>query len=95
LSPTSTTALLKALDTNFALKDLGELHFFLGIEITKNAAGLLLSQGKNAEDLLKRAGMTTCKPINTPLRGCQRTRVLSLDLMTQQAITVSWAAFNI
>jgi hypothetical protein len=72
LSPTSTTALLKALDTNFSLKDLGELHFFLGIEITKNAAGLLLSQGKYAEDLLKRAGMTACKPINTPLYTLER-----------------------
>jgi hypothetical protein len=45
-SPTTTTTLLKALDTDFALKDLGELHFFLGIEVTKNVAGLLLSQGR-------------------------------------------------
>jgi hypothetical protein len=65
-SPTTTTALLKALDIDFTLKDLGELHFFLRIEVTKNAADLLLSQGKSAEDLLKRAGMVTCKHVNTP-----------------------------
>jgi hypothetical protein len=66
-SPTDTTTLLKALDTDFMLKDLGELHFFLSIEVTKNLAGLSLSQGKYVEDLLKIAGMVSCKPINTPL----------------------------
>jgi hypothetical protein len=71
-SPRATTDLLKALDNDFALKDLGELHFFLGIEVTKNAAGLLLSQGKFAEDLLKRAGMTACKPINTSLSTSEK-----------------------
>jgi hypothetical protein len=66
-SPTDTTTLLKALDTDFMLKDLGELHFFLSIEVTKNLAGLSLSHGKYVEDLLKIAGMVSCKPINTPL----------------------------
>jgi hypothetical protein len=66
-SPSATIALLKALDSDFTLKDLGELHFFLDIEVTKNPAGLLLSQGKYAKDLLKRAGMVSCKLVNTLL----------------------------
>jgi hypothetical protein len=34
------------LEKEFALKGLGELHYFLGIEVKKNLDGLVLSQGK-------------------------------------------------
>lgn len=40
---TTTTALLKQLNTNFALKDLGDLHYFLGIEVRKIREGILLT----------------------------------------------------
>ena len=33
------TALLKDLNSEFALKDLGDLHFFLGIEVKINRQG--------------------------------------------------------
>jgi hypothetical protein len=72
LSPAATTTLLKALDIDFALKDLGELHFFLGVEVTTSFAGLLLSQDKCAENLLKRVGMVACKPVNTPLSTSEK-----------------------
>jgi histone deacetylase 1/2 len=61
----ATNALLNDLE-EFALKDLGELHYFLGIEVKKNSNGLVLSQGKYAEDIIKRAGMNHNKPVNTP-----------------------------
>jgi hypothetical protein len=59
-------ALLKDLEREFALKDLGDLHYFLGIEVKRNSEGMMLSQGKYAEDIIKRMGMSNCKPINTP-----------------------------
>jgi histone deacetylase 1/2 len=37
------TALLRDLNKNFAIKDLGDLHFFLGIEVKKTCNGLLLT----------------------------------------------------
>ena len=37
------TGLLKDLSADFALKDLGDLHFFLGIEVKRNRDGLHLS----------------------------------------------------
>ena len=49
------------------MKDLGELHYFLGIEVKKNSDGLVLSQGKYAEDIIKRAGMNHNKSVSTPL----------------------------
>jgi histone deacetylase 1/2 len=69
---TATTALLKDLQGDFALKDLGDLHFFLGIEVKQLKDGLVLSQQKYASDILLRAGMTNCKSINTPLSSCEK-----------------------
>lgn len=66
-SPKATMALLQALKSDFALKDLGDLHYFLGIEVTKVRDRLVLSQRKYANDLLKRIGMENCKASNTPM----------------------------
>jgi hypothetical protein len=63
----SIAALLEDLMADFALKDLGPLHYFLGIEVKQDCDGLHLSQGKYAADILKRAGMTHCKPVTTLL----------------------------
>jgi hypothetical protein len=51
------------------------VHFFLGIQVTRINDGILLSQNKYAMDLLKRAGMSTCKPINTPLSTSEKLSV--------------------
>ena len=63
----ATVALLQDLKQEFALKDLGDLHYFLGIEVSKVKDGIVLSQGKYASELLQRVGMTQCKPVSTPL----------------------------
>jgi hypothetical protein len=46
---------------------LGELHYFLGIEVKKTSDGIKLSQEKYASYILKRTGMINCKPVNTPM----------------------------
>jgi hypothetical protein len=71
-SPDATTTLLHALQADFALKDLGPLHYFLGLKVTQAADGLYLSQQKYTADLLQRAGMTTCKPAPTPLSSSSK-----------------------
>jgi hypothetical protein len=45
-SEEATAALLCNLEKDFALKDLGELHYFLGIEVEKINGGILLTQNK-------------------------------------------------
>jgi hypothetical protein len=42
------------------------LTIFLGIEVTPTSMGLMLSQHKYALDILSRAGMSSCKPVDTP-----------------------------
>jgi histone deacetylase 1/2 len=66
-SERATTALLQDLKGEFALKDLGDLHYFLGIEVNKVQNGIVLSQEKYATDLLKKVGMSDCKPACTPM----------------------------
>jgi hypothetical protein len=66
-SDQATQALLQDLQKEFALKDLGELNYFIGIEVTKIKDGLLLTQKKYTSDLLKRVGMSNCKPVASPL----------------------------
>ncbi|XP_043704477.1 uncharacterized mitochondrial protein AtMg00810-like [Telopea speciosissima] len=66
-SPAYESKLLTSLASEFSIKDLGPLHFFLGIEATPHGNGLLLSQNRYIQDLLTRAGMTDCKPILTPM----------------------------
>jgi hypothetical protein len=71
-SSLATIALLKNLEKDFALKDLGELHYFLGIEVAKINDGILLTQNKYAMDLLNKTGMLSCKPISTPLSTTEK-----------------------
>ncbi|XP_071681187.1 uncharacterized protein [Lolium perenne] len=66
-SPTAATALISALGADFVVKDLGQLHFFLGIEVAHQSTGLALTQKKYSLDLLRRAGMLKCKMSPTPM----------------------------
>ncbi|KAK1645287.1 hypothetical protein QYE76_063092 [Lolium multiflorum] len=59
--------LVSSLRTAFAVKDLGKLHYFLGLEVTHDDTGLSMTQKKYSEDLLRRAGMLQCKPAFTPM----------------------------
>jgi histone deacetylase 1/2 len=67
-SSTASIQLVAALRSDFAVKDLGPLHFFLGIEVLRQSSGgLVLTQRKYAHELLRRAGMQKCQPANTPM----------------------------
>ncbi|KAG7599937.1 Ribonuclease H-like superfamily [Arabidopsis suecica] len=67
----STPALLdrivSELSSAFDITDMGKLHHFLGIAVTYNDDGLLLSQQNYAADILHRASMTGCNPCATPV----------------------------
>lgn len=60
-------ALIDNLHTVFVLKQLGNLDYFLGVEVSHLSYGSLLSQSKYIRDLLCKAHMNTAKGINTPM----------------------------
>ena len=55
------------LASNFDVKDLGSLHYFLGVEYVKDNNIAFLSQRKYIEDVLMRFGMDQCAPVSTPM----------------------------
>jgi len=55
------------LSREFEVKDLGQLKYFLGIEITRNPKGIVLSQRKYVLDLLSETGMLGCRTVSTPM----------------------------
>ncbi|KAH9723193.1 retrovirus-related pol polyprotein from transposon RE1 [Citrus sinensis] len=56
----------------FALKDLGLVSYFLGVEVCYTDSGMHLSQTKYIKDLLSRASMQNCKGSDTPLSTGQK-----------------------
>jgi hypothetical protein len=73
-SSTAIQALLHQLSTEFDIKDLGPLKFFLGLQIDYNASGFLVHQQKYASDLLAKFNMATYKPCSTPFVSLSRLR---------------------
>jgi hypothetical protein len=74
-SAVAITQLINSLKQSFAMKDLGHLHYFLGIHVQHQSGGLHLSQTKYISDLLDRVHMTGAKPAKTPLpAGSQLTK---------------------
>jgi hypothetical protein len=49
------------------MKELGLLHYFLGIQVRRTKEGFFLHQQQYAEDILDHAGMLSCKPTSTPV----------------------------
>ncbi|XP_033147559.1 uncharacterized mitochondrial protein AtMg00810 [Brassica rapa] len=49
------------------MKDLGQMHYFLGIQATFHSNGLFLNQQQYAENILAVASMSNCNPVATPL----------------------------
>ena len=58
---------ISSLQREFAMKDIGQLHHFLGVTVETRPSGLFLHQRQYALDILERAGMTDCKPCSTPV----------------------------
>jgi hypothetical protein len=63
--PAAISDLLQQLRVSFAVKDLGKLNYFLGVEVVPLKSGLLLSQRCYILDLLKRTNMLEAKPMSS------------------------------
>lgn len=58
----------KQLDGAFSIKDLGQLKYFVGIEVAKIQGRIVFSQRKYVLDILKDSGMLGCKPSLFPIK---------------------------
>ncbi|GJU73549.1 retrovirus-related pol polyprotein from transposon TNT 1-94 [Tanacetum coccineum] len=62
--------------SKFDMSMMGELKFFLGIQIHQSPRGIFINQAKYAQEILKKHGMTSCDSIGTPMA----TKHLDADL---------------
>ncbi|GJW11214.1 retrovirus-related pol polyprotein from transposon TNT 1-94 [Tanacetum coccineum] len=66
----------KLMHNKFEMSMMGELKFFLGIQIHQSPCGIFINQAKYAQEILKMHGMTSCDSIGTPMA----TKHLDADL---------------
>lgn len=59
--------LKKMLSTQFHMKDLGELRYFLGLEISRSTAGFFVSQKKYTLDLIDEFNLSQSTPLKLPM----------------------------
>ncbi|XP_019255297.1 PREDICTED: uncharacterized protein LOC109233898 [Nicotiana attenuata] len=61
------TTLKSFLDNQFKIKDLDEIHYFLGLEVLKQSNGFLINQHKFLVDLLSEFHCSAVSPVVSPL----------------------------
>jgi hypothetical protein len=86
-SSSATDRLLTQLEADFAVKDLGYLGYFLGIEVHHTSSGLVLTQRKYIQDLLQRTNMSSCNDVPTPMLHTEKLFLKSGDLLSSEDTT--------
>jgi hypothetical protein len=63
---------VEEMQSEFEMSMLGELSFFLGLQISQSNKGIFISQMKYIKEMLKKFKMEDCKPVSTPMTtGCK------------------------
>jgi histone deacetylase 1/2 len=86
-SVTAASRLVQDLRSAFAVKDLGPLHYFLGIEVSTLSNGLVLTQKKYALDLIRCAGMLQCQSVSTPMTSTEKLTAIDGTLLSSEDAT--------
>lgn len=60
------------LHSKFIIKDIGDLKYFLGLEITRSSQGIVVSQRKFALELLEDSSLLASKPLSNPMDACTK-----------------------
>ena len=76
------SSLRNFLHDQFKIKDLGKLHYFLGLEILYRHDGVIVSQRKFTSDLLKDFDMLSCKTTSSPLDYTEKLKATDGKLLT-------------
>ncbi|CAL8135912.1 unnamed protein product [Prunus armeniaca] len=61
------STLKQFLHSRFRIKDLGDLKYFMGIEVSRSKRGISISQRKYTLEILKDGGILGAKPMNFPI----------------------------
>jgi hypothetical protein len=86
-SSSATDKLLQWLRLEFAVKDLGQLNYFFGIEVHHSSSRLILTQCKYIRDLLLRTNMDTSTGVSTPMLPADKLSLHDGDLLSPKDTT--------
>ncbi|KAJ9557729.1 hypothetical protein OSB04_012343 [Centaurea solstitialis] len=53
--------------SEYKMSMMGELTFFLGLQIKQSEKGIFINQGKYVHEMLKKFDLTSCTPMKTPM----------------------------
>eukprot|EP00253_Pinus_taeda_P035572 PITA_35572 len=70
----------------FEMKDMGLMHYFLGMEVWQGDGELFVSQGKYANEILRRFHIESCKPMETSLTGNWRKEDVALGEVVEAIV---------
>jgi hypothetical protein len=66
-SHTLVSSFQKMMENEFQMSMMGELTFFLGIQVKQTKQGTFVHQAKYTKDLMKKFNMDELKPVSTPI----------------------------
>jgi len=69
-SPSQISTFITHLSSVFRMKDLGDVHYFIGLQITRTDAALTITQTRYLLSLLHKFGLAGAKPVATPIASC-------------------------
>ncbi|GJZ45999.1 retrovirus-related pol polyprotein from transposon TNT 1-94 [Tanacetum coccineum] len=55
------------MSSKFQMSMMGQMSFFLGLQVSQNPRGIFINQSKFALEILKKFGMDSCDPVDTPM----------------------------
>ena len=77
------------MQSEFKLSLLGELTYFLGLQISHQEKGIFICQAKYIKEMLKKFKMEDCKPILTPMVTCFKLTIDNSSKDVDQRLYIS------
>ncbi|GJV61064.1 retrovirus-related pol polyprotein from transposon TNT 1-94 [Tanacetum coccineum] len=66
-SPTSCETFAKEMSSTFKMSMMGQMSFFLGLQVSQNPRGIFINQSKYALEILKKYGLDSSTSVDTPM----------------------------
>ncbi|GJR06584.1 retrovirus-related pol polyprotein from transposon TNT 1-94 [Tanacetum coccineum] len=65
--PRYTQLFFDLMKSRFEMSMMGEMTFFLGLQVNQSPCGIFINQSNYVLEILKKYGMETCDPVGTPM----------------------------
>nr|GEX77819.1 retrovirus-related Pol polyprotein from transposon TNT 1-94 [Tanacetum cinerariifolium] len=67
ISPKACDILSNEISFKFQMSMMGQMYFFLGLQVSQSLGGIFINQSKFALEILKKFGMDSCDLVDTPM----------------------------